>query len=161
MNYKTYTISGKRVIHRPLSPMQLIRLAAIITELQHQMAQMASVHQMPSLDDDSVDMTVIYQVLNDLETKKPELITRLINTIFIDADTNRPCYLTDRLTLSDFYEIDPPTFLEVVADFFTLNDASKTSSMILSLMKAVTSATSASPELLKNETAMPKASANG
>lgn len=137
---KTYNINGKKVIHRALSPMQLIRIAAIFSELQTFLRE-AGKDMAFKFDQDTIDMTLIYEVLAQLEKEKSDIIVRLINTVFIDAETARPCYLTDKLGIEDFYAIDPPTFLEVVADFFTLNYVSKTSSLILGLMRKVTSST--------------------
>ena len=170
MNHKTYTINGKRLIHRPLSPMQLIRIAALFAELQEfiraigasaNASFMVSGVEPGLRNDPEVDMTYIYAVLTKLESEKPELIVRLMNAVFVDADTNRPCYLTDRLTIEDFESIDPPTFLEVVADFFTLNDASRTSSMILSLMRTVTNSTASPIPSAVKAPADPKATENG
>jgi hypothetical protein len=141
MNSKTYAINGKKIIHRPLSPMQLIRISAIWTELEEMVKRFVK-NGMPSIeqtnDGVNIDMTIVYELLQELEKNNPAIIVRLINTIFIDAASGKPCYVDNVLTIDDFYAIDAPTFLEVVADFFTINDVSKTYSMLSDLRKKMT-----------------------
>ena len=112
---KKYTIIGKHSIQATLSPFQQMSFSFQIVTL------------MKEIDDNKpseppgpeFDFT---PYMNILEFEAPQLLVEIANVILKNPETGKPGYYDNYLTLQDFMNLDPKTTLEVVADFFTIND---------------------------------------
>ncbi len=119
---RIYTINGKRVLQRPMSPLQVIRVTTILAKIQ----DVCAVHVKSKLEasGDTLDLSVVIEYVNYLDFERRDLVEALINAILIDPDTYETCDYRGRqmLTYDDFKTIAPKLLLEMIADFFSLND---------------------------------------
>lgn len=118
---RAYSINRKPCIQRPLSPFQLMRLSDVLKKIGVVLKQRGIEINLSKDFDGEVNLTPYVEALED----RPELLAALLNVIIRNPEDNRPGYKNNYLNADDFEAINPVTLVEVVADFFTLNDVMK------------------------------------